>query len=36
MAILTRFKNWSVDDVSVLAAKAKSESRNRKIHGYFD
>lgn len=36
MAVLTRYANWSKDEVSVLAAKTKNDARNRAIHPVFD
>ncbi|KAL1847749.1 hypothetical protein Plec18170_008410 [Paecilomyces lecythidis] len=36
MALLTRQEGWLKDEVSVLVAKAKEDSKNRKIHGLLD
>ncbi|KAL2000617.1 hypothetical protein VTN02DRAFT_2860 [Thermoascus thermophilus] len=36
MAVLTRYANWSKEEVSVLAAKTKNDARNRSIHPVFD
>ncbi|KAL1983477.1 hypothetical protein VTN96DRAFT_10298 [Rasamsonia emersonii] len=36
MAVLTRFKNWTKDEVMVLAAKARQDTRNRNIHMLFN
>ncbi|KAL1989555.1 hypothetical protein VTN49DRAFT_6752 [Thermomyces lanuginosus] len=36
MAPLTRFKNWTKEEVVVLASKARADGRNRKIHMMFN
>ncbi|KAL1989585.1 hypothetical protein VTN49DRAFT_6782 [Thermomyces lanuginosus] len=36
LAALTRFRNWSKEEVAVLAGKARADGRNRKIHMLFD
>ncbi|KAL1989598.1 hypothetical protein VTN49DRAFT_6795 [Thermomyces lanuginosus] len=32
LAVLTRFKNWTKDEVTILASQARADGRNRKIH----
>ncbi|PGG99464.1 hypothetical protein AJ80_09350 [Polytolypa hystricis UAMH7299] len=36
MAILTRYENWSPQDVQIMAAKSRHDARNPDIHGVFD
>jgi len=36
LAALTRFKNWTKEEVIVLASQARADSRNRKIHSIYD
>ncbi|KAL1961504.1 hypothetical protein VTN77DRAFT_1665 [Rasamsonia byssochlamydoides] len=36
LAVLTRHKAWTKEEVTVLAAKTRNDSRNPKIHGLFN
>ncbi|TPX24833.1 hypothetical protein DIZ76_010277 [Coccidioides immitis] len=36
MAVLTRFSGWTEEQVKDLSAKARSDMRNRNVHGMFD
>lgn len=36
MAALTRFKNWTKEEVMVLASQARADGKRRDIHMYFD
>ncbi|KAL1995095.1 hypothetical protein VTN49DRAFT_1282 [Thermomyces lanuginosus] len=36
LAVLTRFKNWAPEEVTVLATKAQADGRNREIHALFN
>ncbi|KAL1995014.1 hypothetical protein VTN49DRAFT_1201 [Thermomyces lanuginosus] len=36
LAVLTRFKNWAKEEVTILAGQALSDGRNRNIHAMFN
>lgn len=36
MAVLTRYENWKPEEVTVLAAGAKNDLKNRDIHAIMD
>lgn len=36
MAVLTRYEEWSKDEVSILVARTKNDAKNRAIHGIND
>ncbi|KAL1966607.1 hypothetical protein VTN77DRAFT_4018 [Rasamsonia byssochlamydoides] len=36
MAVLTRYSGWSKEEVQILAAKTRTDARNRQIHALFD
>lgn len=36
MAVLTRFKQWTKEEVVVLASQARADGRKRDIHAMFN
>jgi hypothetical protein len=36
LAVLTRFESWKPEEVTVFAAQARNDAKNRDIHSFFD